>query len=148
MALVDAYYWSQIALAVIAGLAAFGAYYQIQTFKRFELLKLLESPHVKLARQRLFLADKTLRGVKWWSFKDEAFEEELEQSAAIVAGSFDLVGIVAKGSNRRFFRSHWGHSIRWTHEALEDFLEERRNQTGGNPNAFAGYETLHKEVVL
>lgn len=77
MTLVDSYYWSQIALAVIAGLAAFGAYYQIQTFKRFELLKLFESPHVKLAQQRLFLADKTMSGVRWWSFQDKASTKTL-----------------------------------------------------------------------
>ena len=62
MTLVDAYYWSQIALAGIAAVAAFGAYHQIQTFKRFELLKLLESPYAKEARQRLFIAIETLAG--------------------------------------------------------------------------------------
>jgi hypothetical protein len=146
MALVDVYYCSQIALAGIAGAAAFGAYYQIQTFKRFELLKLLESPRVKKARQDLFLATKKRAGEKWWNFDDAAFDGELEQAAAIVAGSFDVVAIVAKGSNRRFFRTHWGHSIRWTRSALDGFLSDRRGQAGGNPIAFWGYETLCREA--
>jgi hypothetical protein len=146
MCLVNAYYWSQIALAGIAGIAAWGAYHQIQTFKRFELLKLLESPYVKSARQALFLATKKRSEEKWWNFDDAAFDKELEQAAAVVAGSFDVVGIVAKGSNRRFFRTHWGHSMRWTRSALDGFLTDRREQPGGNPEAFSGYETLCREA--
>ncbi|QWG11692.1 hypothetical protein KMZ29_18415 [Bradyrhizobium sediminis] len=145
--LVNAYYWSQIALAIIAAVAAIAAYVQIQTFKRFELMKMLETPHVKAARQALFLASRKHPGEKWWNTDDPAFDKELEQAAATIAGSFDIVGIVAKGANRRFFRSHWGHSIRWTHKALEGFLMDRRTQAGGNPGAFSGFEGLYAEAT-
>ena len=109
-------------------------------------MKMLESPHVKAARQNLFLASRKQKGKKWWNVDDPDFDKELEQTAAIIAGSFDIVGIVATGSNRRFFRSHWRHSIRWTHGVLEGFLNDRRDQAGGNPKAFSGYERLYAET--
>ena len=49
-----AYYWSQIILTGIAGVAAIGAYLQIQASNKFEMLKILEAPRVRKARRLLY----------------------------------------------------------------------------------------------
>jgi len=151
--LADMYYWAiialpfaQIALPFIAVAAAFAAYRQIQTFKRFELMKMLESERVEEARRTLYIGTKKKKDKKWWIFDHPEFDNKLEQAAAIVCGSFDIVWITAGGGNRRFFKKYWAHSILWTHKALEDFLLDRRNPDHGNPKAFSGYEVLYRKA--
>jgi hypothetical protein len=50
MTLEQGYYWSQIILTGIVALAAIGAYIQLQTYKRSELLKILEDARVRKGR--------------------------------------------------------------------------------------------------
>src|SRR5450755_4571558 len=102
MTLVDAYYWSQIILTVVAAAAGVAAYRQVQTFKQFELMKMLESLPIKDARRMLYFGTKRKKpGEEWWNFESPQFDDELLRSAEIVCGAFDIVGIVAKGANRR-----------------------------------------------
>ena len=54
MTLEQGYYWSQIVLTAIAALAAIGALLQLQTFKRFELMKYLEDPRIREARRLIY----------------------------------------------------------------------------------------------
>ena len=146
MTLLDVRLVSRFFLTVVATAAGIAAYWQIQTFKRFELMKMLESDRVKTARRALFASTKKRFNGKWWNFDDPQFDDQLEQAASVVCGAYDIVGIVAKGANRRFFRKHWGHGIRWTYQALEGFLEDRRTQPGGNPDAYSGYELIYNEA--
>jgi hypothetical protein len=123
MTLEEGYYWSQIALTVIAALAAIGAYIQLLTFKRFELMKVLEEPRIRKARSLLFqrLRSTTPPPPLWWES-----DHELEEAAAAICASYDIVGMMAQGLNRRFFMK-CSYNICWTYEALEGYLEARRH---------------------
>ena len=64
MTLEQAAYWSQIAVAVISVFAVIGAVFaakvafdQLQTFKQFELMKILEDAKTRKARRCLFQVD-------------------------------------------------------------------------------------------
>jgi hypothetical protein len=134
MTLEQGYYWSQIFLTFIVALAAIGAYAQLQTYKRSELLKILEDTRVRKARRLLYLR---LRIPKeppqlWWESDDE-----LEEAATMVCASYDIVGLIAKGRNRRFFIKEWSYNICWTYEILSEYLGAR------HPVAYHGYRKLY-----
>ena len=136
----QAYYWSQIGLTVIAFFAAIGAYAQLQTFKRFELLKVLEDPRVRKARRTLFkkMHATTASSTAWWDVDDE-----LEEAASDICASYDVVGILAKRRNFHFFTKEWSHNICWTYETLEEYVTHRRSD---NPIAYHGYRKLYKHA--
>jgi hypothetical protein len=132
-----AYYVSQIILTAIAGVAAIGAYLQLQAQNKIEMLKLLEAPHVRKARR--LLHKKLVESeapAKWWQFDDD-----LEEAASTVCASFDIVGIMAWRLNRRFFANEWSHPICWTFKVLKDYIDAR------NPGGYHGYRRLHEEVT-
>jgi hypothetical protein len=134
-----AYWGSQILLLVVAVMAAVFARRQVSTFRLFELLKFLEEERVRSARRQLFLeVVETQTKWDWWSGNDR-----LDETAGTICASYDIVARMAKGRSRRFFKKHWAYSICWTHEALEDFLIERRARV---PDAFEGYTGLYKEA--
>jgi len=130
----EAYYWSQIVLTGIAFVAAVGAYAQLQTFKRFELLKILEAQPVRNARRLLYhrLRQPKAPPAEWWT------DDNLEEAASSVCASFDIVGLIARRRNWRFFTSEWAHPICWTYEVLEEYIRMR------NPNGYHGYRDLYK----
>jgi hypothetical protein len=134
MTLTEASHWSLVVVTVVvAGVA----WWQLQTFKRFELLKLLEDPWVRNARSLLY---RELRGDKepepqWWSKNPR-----LERAASTVCASFDIVGLMATGRNRRFFRRYWAHSICWTYATLKEYIDAR------NPTGYHGYRRLYQEA--
>ncbi len=136
-----AYYWSQVALALIAFAAAIVAYEQVRTFKRFELLKMLEDPRIRKARRMLY---QRLRVAKepalqiWWEDDDD-----LEEAASTVCASFDIVGRMARGRNRRFIIRGWSYNICWTYEILDGYLCERQRN---NPLAYDGYRKLYGDA--
>jgi hypothetical protein len=136
MTLAEASQLAPIALMIIAGTAAGVGYWQLQTFKRFELLKILEKQQVRDARRLLF---QKLRDQKeeplWWQN-----DVELEKAASTVCASFDIVGLMATGCNRRFFRKHWAYPICWTYKALEKYIDAR------NPTGYHGFRKLYKEA--
>jgi hypothetical protein len=136
----QAYYWSQIVLTVIALVAAIGAYVQLQTFKRFELLKVLEDPRVRKARRTLYrkMHATTKPPTAWWDADDE-----LEEAASDICASYDVVGILAKRRNFCFFSKEWSHNIYWTYVTLEKYLDHRRSD---NPRAYHGYRKLYKRA--
>jgi hypothetical protein len=134
MTLEQGYYWSQIVLTGIVAFAAIGAYVQLQTYKRSELLKILEDSRVRKARRLLYLR---LRVPKeppqlWWENDDE-----LEEVATTVCASYDIVGLIAKGRNRRFFVRQWSYNICWTYEVLNEYLSVR------HPVAYHGYRKFY-----
>ncbi|MGJ0454794.1 MAG: hypothetical protein ACR65T_16420 [Methylocystis sp.] len=137
MTLEQAYYISQILLLGVAFAAAIGAFIQITTFRRFELLKLLEEPRVREARRLIYKKKNQTNGEEWWR------EDCAERAAAIVCSSFDIVGFLATGPNRRFFARHWWYPICWTYEALEDYLNDRR---AGAPEVYEGYTRLYESA--
>src|SRR4051812_25643300 len=103
MDLVQFYYGSQIILTVIAGATAVGAYLQLQTYKRSEFLKTIEDPQVRSARRLLYRRLVSAQAPpNWW---DE--DEELALAAGAVCSAYDIVGIMARGKNRRFFIEEW-----------------------------------------
>jgi len=124
-------------LALIAGAAlALGAYYQLQTFKQFELLKILEARPVRKARHLLWhrlQQPKEEPPLHWWTDNDD-----LEEAASSVCASFDIVGIIARGRNWKFFTKEWAHPICWTYESLQEYIRMR------NPNGYHGYRALYK----
>jgi len=131
-------YWiSQITLMLIAGGAAFVAWHQVRTFRLFELLKFLEDPRIRQARRTIFKGVKKDDSQKWWET-----DEDLEEAAATVCASFDIVSLLAKGTNRKFFIRNWAHSICWTHETLEGFLTDRRRIH----DAYRSYTSLYKDA--
>ncbi|HEX4077495.1 MAG TPA: hypothetical protein VHX61_01290 [Rhizomicrobium sp.] len=135
MELQDAYYWSQIILTIIAAAAAIAAYIQLQTFKRFELLKILQDEATHEARRKVFREIKLLKGTEWWS------DDKLEDIAVKVCATYDLAGIIAKGRNRAFFVKHWGYSVCATYEILIEYLDWRRKNSR---STFLGYSKLYK----
>jgi hypothetical protein len=132
----QAYYWSQIALAVIALIAAIVAYWQLSTFKRFELLKILEALPVRKARSLLWHRWKKQPPTGDWWMNDG--ESELEEAASLVCASFDIVAIIARGRNWKFFTKQWSHTICWTYELLEKYIEARA--------AYDGYSNLYESA--
>ena len=129
-----AYYWSQIILTGIAGVAAIGAYLQIQASNKFEMLKILEAPRVRKARRLLY--KKLVEGrapTMWWKSDDD-----LEEAASTVCSSFDIVGIMAWKMNMKFFAREWAHPICWTRRVLEDYIEDR------NKGGYRGYSVLYE----
>jgi hypothetical protein len=102
---------------------------------------MLESPHIRDARRDLHraLVDKTFDG-NWW---DIAANDKLEGAASAVCASFDIVGVVAKRGNRKFFVKYWSNGICWTHESLQTYLDHRHRE---NPSAYSSYDDLYKEA--
>ncbi len=130
------YYVSQIALTGIAMVAAIGAGLQLRTFKRYELLKLLEDSRTREARRTLYHRSK--EGIGW---REDA---DLEKAASLACATFDIVGLLAKGANRRFFKRYWAYSICWTHHVLDGYLIHMRNT---NPDSYIHYEKLHRGAL-
>ena len=133
----SAYWASQCALLVIAFSAAIAAFIHVRTFKLFELLKFLEEPHIRSARRTVYTEIRN-REDDWWKTDDK-----LQDVASTVCASYDIVARLAKGRSRRFFRRYWAYSICWTHEALTEFLRERRREV---PDAYQGYTDLYVEA--
>ncbi len=126
-------YWiAQIALALVAVAAAAIAALQIRTYRQYELFKLLEDSRTRAARRRLYHDRKT---GDWWK-NDHA----LERAASLVCATYDIVGLMAKGKNRRFFETYWAYSICWTHAVLKGYLAFIRKD---NPEAYPHYEALY-----
>jgi hypothetical protein len=137
MTLECASYLSQVVLTGITAVAAYVAYHQVQTFKKFELLKILEDPRVRKARRLLYqkLRASAKHRKNWWQHDDK-----LEEAASTVCASFDIVGLMAKGCNRHFFRNEWAYNICWTYEVLGEYIKDR------NPGGYRGYHQLYKEA--
>ena len=134
-------YWiSQIILVIVAAVAALVTYYQFQTSKLFELLKYLEAPHIRTARNMIFHKLKATTNNEWWNG-----DTDLEQAAAAVCAAFSILGHLAKGRVRRRFVRDWAYVICWTYESLQPYLINRRKDV---PNAYDGYPQLYVEAKL
>ncbi len=136
MTLEEASWLAQIILMVIAVVAAAIAFYQVSTFKLFELLKFLEEERFRDARRVVYKHRKSRKN--WWDANDK-----LRAAASTVCASYDIVGHLARGGNRKFFKLYWAYSICWTHEALDGFLKARRKTV---PDAYHAYSELYKEA--
>lgn len=138
MTLVDYYYCSQIALALTAFAAAGFGYWQLRASNRYELLKKLEDEQVRKARRLLWkelLAKKPQ--ASWWN------DDDLEEAASTVCASFDIVGLMAKYGNYSFFCKEWAPVIRWTYEALQEYIAERKKHRS---RAFDNYRKLYERA--
>lgn len=131
------YFLSQIVLTVIAGLAAYGAYAQLQTMKKFEFLKILESENVREARRKLYfeLVKNPPKSEWWWN------DPDTEKAASTVCASFDIVGIMAQGQNWKFFTTEWSRPICWTYRVLEPYIAAR------SPGGYHGFRELFRDAV-
>jgi hypothetical protein len=140
MTLVDAYYFSQIGLAVTAVIAAGFGYGQLRSSNRYELLKKLEDEQVRKARRLLW---NELRAKQpqplWWK------DDKLEEAASTVCASFDIVGLMARHGNYRFFSKQWAPVICWTYQALQEYIAERNRN---RPRAFDNYRKLYERAKL
>jgi hypothetical protein len=133
----NAYWISECVLVLIAFAAAIAAYMHVRTFKLFELLKFLEEPQIRSARRTVFQKIRH-RTDDWWRT-----DNDLDEAAAIVCASYDIVARLARGRSRRFLRRQWAYSICWTHEALDGFVRDRRRDV---PTAYRGYTGLYLEA--
>jgi hypothetical protein len=141
MTVADVRDYAQIVFVIIAFISAIVAAYvgigQLRASNRYELLKLLESPDVRDARQLLYVKlRRNQPPVKWWENDDE-----LDKAAATVCASFDIVALMARWRNRRFFCKEWGSSIIWAYEVLEEYIKSR------HPGAYKNYRKLYTESL-
>jgi len=128
------------ALVLVGAVAAAFALRHVQTLKKFELLKYIESSEVRDARRKVYqeIAIGPRQGQEWW--KDKA-NDDLEKAAALVCASYDILGLVAgRLCLGRFFARSWAHSIVWSHEALKPYLDYRRENAS---NAYHTYTQLY-----
>jgi hypothetical protein len=149
----NAYWISQVVLALIATIAAFAAFIQIRTFKLFEMLKYLESVQLRNSRRVVLREIYKKREEEWWS--DPTDGERFESAASDVCASYDVLGrmIEYDGLERvfpiwgygSFFRKFWARSIVQNHEALKRFLMHRRTT---HPDAYAAFTRLAEEALV
>jgi hypothetical protein len=135
----SAYYVAQILLFFTAIAAAYYAYHQLVSANRYELLRMLEGERFRNARRLLWkalCAPGASPAPQWWE------DEQLEEAAAKTCASFDIVALMAKRSNRRFFSREWARSICWTYELLKPYIQDRHD-----PDAYKHYRELYKEAL-
>jgi hypothetical protein len=150
MTLQDTYYYSQvgvfliqIVLLFIAVGAGIVGYLQLRASNRYELLKILEDRPVREARWLVWpeLGEEEKRKKlqpAWWGYPSHS---DLEKAASLVCASFDIVALMAKYGNYRFFSREWANSICWTYEALQDYLAHRSKN---NQRSYPHYNELYK----
>jgi hypothetical protein len=149
----NAYWISQVVLAVIATIAAFAAFVQIRTFKLFEMLKYMESLQLRNSRRIVLREIYKRRGEEWWN--DPADGDRLESAASDVCASYDVLGRMIEfdslervfpiGGYGAFFRKFWARSIVQNHEALKVFLTHRRTS---HPDAYSAFTRLAEEALV
>jgi hypothetical protein len=141
----NAYWISQVVLAVVAICAALFAFAQIRTFKLFELLKYLESSEIRKARRIVIREIYPRKDQDWW--EDSTNGDRLESAASDVCASYDILGrmiefdglerkFLPRGGYGTFFKRHWARSIVDNHDALERFLRYRRQRATDSYVAF------------
>jgi hypothetical protein len=133
---------SQVALVLLAIVAAFAALHQASAFKLFELLKFIQEEGFRNARRRVIVEIGSKRNEPWW---DDA---PLEAAASTCCAHYDIVGnmLIFSGSRQltRHFIKHWSDSIVRTYEVLHGFIE-RRSAAGGNP--YSSYRWLYLRAL-
>lgn len=141
MTLQDWYFIAQILLTVIAIFAAAFAFHQTQTMRLSELLRMLESKEAREARAHIYreLVKNGPRADNWWDS-----DINLEAAASLVCGTYDIVGILAKGENRTLITKYWSHSITWTFDALDAYIKQRRKN---DPLGYGEFGKLYKEAT-
>jgi hypothetical protein len=143
----NAYWISQIGLALVALFAAVAAFAQVRTIRLFELLKYLESSEIRKARRVVFREIYPRKDQDWWLDKENG--ERWESAASDVCASYDILGriiqfdrldrILPRGGYGTFFKRHWSRSIVDNYDALEHFLEYRRQRA---PNSYSAFTQL------
>lgn len=138
------------ALVAAAGLAAFFAWWQVRTFKKFELLKYIEGSEVRWARRKVYHEIRPKRGEKWWNDVDsndlavKAEALKMEEAAALVCASFDILGLVARRFwMRRFFAKYWANGIVRSYDILKPYVDHRREV---QPSAYRFYIELYDQA--
>jgi hypothetical protein len=138
MVLEGFYYLSQILLFFTPIAAAYYGYRQLVSTNQYELLRMLEDERFREARRLLWktlCAPGASPAPRWWE------DERLEEAAGKTCASFDIVALMAKPSNRRFFSKEWAHSICWTYELHEPYIQDRHYH-----DAYKHYHELYKEA--
>jgi hypothetical protein len=141
-ALENAYWISQVWIALVATAAAVFAYIQIRAhnvqvrdYKLFEMLKYLESQDIRHSRRTVLRNIYPRKQEEWW-----IDNEDLESAASDVCASYDILGRMIEadpsGAYRKFFAHHWARSIVDNHDALEGFLRFRRQRVSDAYSAF------------
>jgi hypothetical protein len=137
----NAYWISQVWIALVATAAARFAYIQIRAhnvqvrdYKLFEMLKYLESQDIRHSRRIVFRDIYPRKQEEWWT------NDVLESAASDVCASYDILGRMieadSSGEYRKFFARHWARSILDNHDALEGFLRFRRQRVSDAYSAF------------
>jgi hypothetical protein len=138
----NAYWISQVWIALVATAAAVFAYIQIRAhnvqvrdYKLFEMLKYLESQDIRRSRRIVMRKIYPRKLDEWWTD-----DEDLESAASDVCASYDILGRMIEadpsGAYREFFAHHWARSIVDNHDALEGFLRFRRQRISDAYSAF------------
>jgi hypothetical protein len=141
----ESVYWgSQIVLTLVALIAAAAAFAQIRTFKLFEMLKFIESPQIRQSRRIVVreIYPRRDKDEEWWD------DERLEGAASDVCACYDILGLTIERDclgGYRVFKRYWSRSILDSHDALERYIQYRRQR---NSNAFVHFTRLADEVRL
>jgi hypothetical protein len=126
-------------------LCAWVAYSNLKTYKLFELIKSVEAPHVRQARHIVFHEIRPRKHEKWW--EDQKDGQRWEEAASTVCASYDVVATIGEYEKRlwmlprhyQFFARHYARSIIWAHDALENYLNHRRE---AGPDAYRAFTRL------
>ena len=147
---------SQFVLMVVALAAAVAAFMQLRTFKLLEMLRFLELKETRESRRIVIREIAKLKGKNWWEGEsDDA--KRLEAAASDVCASYDILArmiefdllerIFPKWGYGAFFCRYWAKSIVLTHEALGEFLRNRReDKPNQNPRAYMGFTGLAERI--
>jgi hypothetical protein len=136
-----AYWISQITLPLIAVGAAWIAIKQVRSIRLFELMKHIEDPRVREAREIVMMQVPKWKGKDWWT------DDQLREAATTLASAYDHLGSLLhfEGMGRvgRFFVDRWGEGIVRTHIALDDYLTYRRRYA---PQSYIGFTWLYQHA--
>lgn len=139
----NAYWCSQIALAIIAIAGALFAYMQILASERLELMKYLQQEVVRNARSYVY--------TKLLHKPYSEWTDEDKDKAGTVVASFDVMGRVLIGKSIfgsgqiKFFAKSWSAIIVKNYELLLKFRDERicQNHLG----YYEGFDFLYTIAV-
>lgn len=142
-------YWiAQILLFLVAASAAYGGILQLQAYKLFEIVKFADEKEFREARGVVVNEIAPVKDTRWWEGSHEV--DHMRLAAYTVCSKYDLLELLfefdaldrllGRAGYNRFFATNWSVSIIPTREALDGFINWRRQ---GSPDAYIAYDRLY-----
>jgi hypothetical protein len=135
--------WGVFLAILIEGVLALREY---RSNRQFNIIRYIEDKDMREARMTLYqkLIRNTPATRNWW---DE--DTDLADAAALVCARYDIVGVLTKKDPelREFVLDEWSANIRWTYEAVSEFVKDRRaSGKTGRPDMYADYAQMYEIV--